>query len=250
MADEEVIPQQEEQIEGSGTEEVEEVLPTGEEELDEVSIKEAKALYKLLKDPNTQTQVIKALAVNAKIIDIDGKPPTTKEEIKEAKKDIKELIKEKLGKDFEFFAPKLAEVIEAVLEEERKEYRQETGELRLAQIQTETDRALSKLSKETNGDSKKLENRIAQLVDRYPQPEGTTIYEYLKEMYQLAGGKLTGNSTKRIVDKIQSNARDATSRLRTPGSQTGKTPINAPSNEKRGLKAAVQDALKAMESQG
>lgn len=224
--------------ETEASEETEETPEETEEELPEAHLKEAKALYKLLKDPNTQFKTIQALAATVGVI--GRQAPETSKEVREAKKDIKELIKEKLGKDYEFFAPKLGEVIEAVLEQEREQYAESLQETQLANLNNQVESALARLSKETQGASKKLENQIAKLCERYPQPENSSIYDYLKEMYQLAGGKVTSSDSQRIVNKIQQNAKDVPGRLRTHGSGAGgKEPV-IPDNKPKGLKAIVQ----------
>lgn len=250
MPDDEVIPgtETEEEIK-TGTEDTEETEEETQdtEDLDESALKEAKSLYKLLKDPSTAEQVIRILAIKAKVITEDGKPPTTAAEIKEAKKDIKAIIEEGLGEEFKFFGPKLTKIMEDVLAEERKNYAQETGELKLAQVQQQVETVETRLNKETGGDYKKLQARVAQLVDRYPQPSGTSVYDYLKEMYQLAGGKTKSNSTQRIADKIQQNSKDATTRLRTSRGGSTTTTQTAVVPVKRGLRAAVEAAVKELE---
>jgi hypothetical protein len=244
--DEEVQPQEEVQENLEGTEENSEETQEV-EDLDEESIKEAKTLYKLLKDPSKSKDVLTAMAVTAGIITLND-APTTPTEIREAKRDIKALVKEKLGKDFEFFAPKLSEVIEAVLEEARSETEDSTKDIRLQTIQSQVDNAAMRLNKETNGDYRKIENRVLELVKRYPQPDNTSIYDYLKEMYSMAGGKVNSASTRKIVDRIQQNAKDAPGRMRTSVANNGKEPPALQAGKKLGLKGAVEAALKSMES--
>ena len=86
MADEKVVaeetPEEVEEVEESTEEEQEESTETTEEDLDENSLVQAKALYKLLKDPNTRDNTVRMMAESAGLLGRNA--PETKTEVKEA----------------------------------------------------------------------------------------------------------------------------------------------------------------------
>src|SRR6476660_1780629 len=67
-----------------GDEEESEEGEEGKDEFDEVQLSEAKNLYRLLKDPNTQTETLRILAQKAGILTKDGERPLDKKEEKAA----------------------------------------------------------------------------------------------------------------------------------------------------------------------
>lgn len=213
------------------------------EELDENEQKEAKALYKLLKDPSQRNNTLQILAQRAGLLGAE-----TKKEVKENVKALKDLISESLGDEFKFFAPKLTEVIEKVLEQERAQQKVQLSKVEATQTQQEVDSALNRLAAETKGNSRRVESRMIQLMDEiYPSPNIST-YQYLKNIYSIASADGAAAATRHsIADKIKRNSKDVAGRLH---SSSGRPPgvkdlPTAPA--KRGVGAAVQFALEQLE---
>lgn len=246
---EEVVEEQEEQEEPSeeqeeSAEEIEEDDEVDEESgLNKKELKEAKYLYGLLKDPKTQSQVIEALAQKAgvKLGSIE-----TKADVKEAKKDIKTLVKEKLGPEFAFVADKLADAMEAVLNEERQLNNEKLGALEATEIERETASALDKLARATNGDSRKVEARMISLMNSIHSSPDLSVYDYLKMLYTIASADRKAAATSRtMADKINRNRTNSSERLSSrPG--TGKEGTQT-GPQRKGIKAAVEYALKSLE---
>src|SRR6266705_866343 len=80
------------------------------EELSDEEIKNAKNLFKLLKNPLTAKETLTMMVRAAGLT-----PESTKQEEKATTKTIKDIVKEKLGKDYEFLSEKLSDVLEDVV---------------------------------------------------------------------------------------------------------------------------------------
>jgi hypothetical protein len=245
MPPEEITPQEEVEVE-IPAEEVEEEIESDDEpspeELSEAEQKEAKNLYKLLKDPNTQKQVLRVLAQSAGVLE---QPPQTREEVKETKKDIQKILEEKLGSDFKWLVPKLSGALEEILEQEREERSVELSALTEKETINEVVRVSEKLNRETKGEYKKLENRMNQLADEILPAPGMSVEKYCRHLYAIASSEIKVNTQKnKLADKINRNASNASERLRSTsaGTERGKAP-----DKPMTLKQAVQFAAKQQE---
>lgn len=213
---------------------------TSEDDLDEPSLVQAKALYKLLKDPNTQDQTIRMMAESRGLL---GKnTPDTKAEVKEAKKDILGLLKKSLGPEMEWLALKLSPAITEMLEDERAARDTRISAMEQSQIESATSAAFDKLANETKGLSRKLEPKMVQLANELLPGPNQTPEQYIRRLYTLASAdRQATNTRKEMADKINRNSKDAPGRL-----QTGAVPgVRVPngSNTKVSLKDAVQNAI-------
>jgi hypothetical protein len=245
MPDEEVVvdPVEEEvdPVEES-TEDPDEVDEPQEEEMPEAELREAKNLYKLLKDKSQQKNVIRILAQQAGLLGENA--PETKKEVTAAKKDLKGIIKDKLGPEYAFLVEKLGDTLEAVLEQERQTTLEVLNSVQQQKVETETSAALSRLSRETKGDSLKVESKMIALMDRIKPSENLSVYEYLKDLYTLASsGKSAASAANRIADKIRRNAGNAADRLNSKGSGKEGKPTGP---EKKGLRASIEYAVQQM----
>jgi len=201
--------------------------------------KEARELYRLLKDKQTQKSTLTLLAQRAGLLQAE-----TPKEVKAAKKELKDIVKETLGPEYGFLADKLSATMEAVLEQERQTTNELLNTVQVDKIERETSSALDRLSRETKGESKKFEDRMIALMDRIKPSDNLSVYEYLKDLYTLASsGQRTASTKAAIADKIKRNAGNAAERLQSRG--TGKE--GKPGGpEKRGIRASVEYALKQM----
>lgn len=212
------------------------------ETLSDAEQKEAKNLYKLLKDKSQQKNVIRVLAQQAGLLDAE-----TKAEVKEAKKDLKALVKEKLGPEYAFLSDKLGDMMEAVLQEERKTVTEHLTKVQSNEVERETSTALERLSRETKGESAKFEDRMIQLMDRIKPSDNLSVYEYLKDLYTLASaGKSTARASAQIADKIRRNSGNAAERLQSRGAAGAAGNKVTPGPEKKGAREAVKFAMKQL----
>lgn len=242
-SEEEETPEGSEGSEGEeGEGEQGEGEPEGEENegLSAAEAKEAANLYKLLKDKSQQKNVIRILAQQAGLLGENA--PETKREVAAAKKDLKSIIKDKLGPEFGFLTDKLGDMMEAVLEQERQSTVEVLNSVQQQRVENETTQALNRLSRETKGESKQFENKMIELMERIKPSDNLSVYEYLKDLYTLASSnKSATRSANQLADKIRRNAGNAAERLNSRGTGKGGTPQGP---EKKGLRAAVEYAIK------
>lgn len=235
----------EQEEETSAEDEPEETDPA-EEDLDEESLKEAKKLYKALKDPTQTVNVVTALAGQLGLLGKNA--PETKQEVKEAKKDVKTILKEALGKEYEFLSDRIGTALDTIFEQERSEAEQRINTLSNSQIERDSLAAMQELARETKGESTKVEAQMVELSKKLLPGHGMTIKEYLKILYtQVTAGKQVGIVKKQVDDKIRRNANDVSSRLRSGGGNR-EDKIFDP-NKKYSLKESVAIAAKQLEAQ-
>jgi hypothetical protein len=244
-----VLPDKEEQQEEEQEEVQSDDEPTQveEDELDDASKDEALRLYKALKDPKAGPAVLAALAQQAGLL---GKNlPETKQEVATAKKAVKEILKDSLPENMKFLADQLGPAIEAVFEEKMQEQDEKFQQIEIQRVEGQVVAAYERLSKETKGESKRLEARMAEIATQIsPAPE-LSVDQYIRFLYQIASnGKGTQVSNTRVVaDRIRRNANDLPSRLRTTtGSSDDKDWIP---KKPIGLKGAVNLALEQLAKQ-
>jgi hypothetical protein len=239
--------EEEQEEEHESDEEGQESDVSQEDELDDVSKDEALRLYKALKDPKAGPAVLAALAQQAGLL---GKNlPETKQEVATAKKAVKEILKDSLPENMKFLADQLGPAIEAVFEEKMQEQDEKFQQLEIQRVEGQVVAAYERLSKETKGESKRLEARMAEIATQIsPAPE-LSVDQYIRFLYQIASnGKGTQVSNTRVVaDRIRRNANDLPSRLRTTtGSSDDKDWIP---KKPIGLKGAVNLALEQLAKQ-
>lgn len=190
------------------------------DELSAEDAKQAKALFKLLKDPNTQKATLEVLAKQAGLIDKEGEPTKNKTETKKAAKKFQDGLKEALGEKLAFLADKLGPFLEKYINEIRSETNEGIQNLSKVQIENETEAALNKLSKETKGMSRKFESKMAELTSKLKPQDGVSTYDYLKNLYTIASSGSSAASVKgQIADRIRKNRSDAPSRLASSGGE-------------------------------
>jgi hypothetical protein len=212
------------------------------ERLTAQQLKEAKDLYKALLNPAARGPLVQALAQQS---GLNLSNIETKKEAKVAKKDITARLKEALGDELGFLADKMGPVIESVIEEERQGVEEISKTVELRQIEREAQQTFAKLKKETNGLSTKYEEKMIQLMDKFPSSPGLSTEEYIRGIAMIAmNGKLTQVATQKVVNKIARNAKDVPGRLTSKGSGAREEPSRgAVPDKKLGLKGSVLFAL-------
>ena len=242
---EEVIVEGDEEQEVEGSEEGStEDEGAGSEEESEEDLAEAKRIYKLLKNPTTATTLVRELARAEGLL--DDKAPT-KQEVKEAKASIKDILKEKLGDKYEFLIPQLSDALEAILAGERETQQSSIQQMQIDQTKRETADVLAKLARETKGESRKVESRMLELMNEFQIGPGVSIEKYLRGLYaQASSARDAANAKNQKNDKIRRNANDAPSRLHTSSgaeNTRSSTPAGVDPNKPMSLKDAVNFAV-------
>ena len=236
-------PTPEETPSKEGEETPSEETPEGDED-DEAKAREeqdtiaAKQLYNALRNPNTQTDIIRLLAQQAGLLE-------TKSDVKEAKNVIQDVLKQELGQEFGFLAEKLSPAINKILEMQKAETEKRFTELSSkqmqAQLEREVDSTLAKLEKETKGESKKLESRISELMDDILPSKDISTDKYIRSLYKIASSEQSEKAAKRkMAEKINRNANDISSRVSASGGRSGGTDG---SSSRMTLDQALQYAL-------
>ncbi len=195
------------------TEEVSEEVEETTDGLSDDEKEEAARLYRALKDPKAAGPIIAALAQQAGILNPAKPAETVKEKKVEAKK-VTELLKEGLGKEYEFLADRLGTSIEKILEQERQVQAVQIDALAQENIVREINSTLSSLAKESKGESKKLEARMTELMDEIKPGENVSIDKYLRRIYAIAASeKRPTQTTRQNVERINRNAADVPGRI-------------------------------------
>lgn len=195
---------------------------TGEEapesDLSEQELAESRNLYLALRGPQANA-IIAALAAQAGLLAKPGEAAPTKTEIKESKKEIKDILAESLGKEYSFLADRLGPAIEAVLDQERKTSDSRFDSLQQANVEREVVASYNRLATETKGESKKFETRMAALAEEIPIGN-QNVETYMKRLYTIASNERK-SSPQKIADQIRRNASDAPQRLRSSAGPAG-----------------------------
>jgi hypothetical protein len=210
-----------------------------EDELSDSQKDESFRLYKALRDPSTSGPIIAALAQQIGLF----KPGATETRAEEraAAKDVKTILGEALG-EYKFLADKLGPAIETILAQERETQEVKFHEIQQNRVEAEVVTAYDRLSRDTKGESRKLEARMATLSEE--MPIGTMSVEtYIKRLYAVASGEKSRTPTKVVADKIRRNANDASSRLQ---STRGAEPERQVPKGKMNINQAVSWALGEM----
>jgi hypothetical protein len=239
--EEELQEEPEAELEDEGVVEAEDITPE--------EIAEAKRIYKALKDPASRQAVIRGMAQQAGIL--DQETPTTRKEVVAAKKSAVETLKASLPKDFAFLADALGPGIEKLLEEQREELvgsqTKAINQINNDRILEQTSKAMTKLSEETKGDSKRYESEMLKLANRFAASPGVSIEEYLRGLYTMASaGKVVAKVKSQMTERINKNAKDVPSRLQSvPELMDRAVPRT---KIKGGIGGAVEFALKQLEA--
>lgn len=217
------------------------------QELNADQLKEAQTLYRALLDPNLQGPTIAALAQRMGILNNPKEPIETKEDVKEARKDILTILTEALP-EYPHIAKQLGPAIQQILEQERSEHQQEMQQVHLNQVENDVNKSLETLRRETKGNSKAFENKMAQLTEKIVASPGTTTDEYVRMLYAIASAGSTGKqATAQIADKIRRNATNAHDRVKgSPGSERITSVPDKKMNLNQSVNWAIEQASKGI----
>jgi len=160
------------------------------------------------------------LAAQAGLLPKTGEPSLTKSETVEARREIKDIVKDALGPEYSFLQDKIGKIFDEVAQQQRAETEAKFAEIQATQVEREVVTAYEKLAIETKGESKKFENRMAQLSEEVPI--GTqSVKTYMQRLYAIASSERK-SSPQKVADQIRKNANDIPNRLKgsagpTPG---------------------------------
>lgn len=211
-------------------------------------IKQARSFYRGLKDPEKAPVLIDFIAKQAGYDKIQ-----TKEELKDAKRDIKAILTEKLGDEFEpliaKLTPALEEILEAKLKESTKDIRTDLAAQQESRLKNESLNVLMGIGKDFY-DGKDIPDNVSKemttLMDQFEPSKDMTLDKYLKSIHTLALGNL-GITTNKNNDRIERNRNDAASRL---ASERGGSPSEGDTIPKKmSLDMAVREAVKTVQEQ-
>jgi hypothetical protein len=215
---------------------------------------EAKRVYKLLQNPTTAKTLIRELARAEGLLGEEApNAPTTTKEVAAAKKSIEAILKESLGDKYNFLIPDLSKALDQIFANEREIHQNSVAQLQAQNVQRETTDVLATLARETKGESRKVESRMLELMNKFQIGPGVSIDEYIRGLYaQATSARSTQTATNKLTDKIRRNASDATSRLHSTGSGASErsAPVQTDPNKKMSVKDAVNFALQQQMTQG
>jgi hypothetical protein len=181
-----------------------------EESLEESELKEAANLYKLLKNKDTRNLVLKTLGEKAGLFD---KPLETPKQVAKAERDIKTILSETLGKEYDFLIPKLGDALEKILEDVQEKQQHALGQVQQEQINSQVVNELTELARETKGASRGLEARMSALSQKFPPGEGLSVKEYIRGLHAMAQDGKPATAANKIAERINRNSKDVPSRL-------------------------------------
>ena len=172
-----------------------------EEELSEAQ--EALKIYNLLKDPKQGPEVVRFLARQA---GLEIKEGTS---VKTATKVAADVLKESLGTEYEFLAPKLLPGLRALINEEVAEVKRAMMEGERAKLSQDYDNAWESLNEQTEGDFEKHGESIIKAMEEFPYTGKQPIKQYLGKLYKMVGGeKVVEKKVSKTIERIKRNAEE------------------------------------------
>lgn len=217
------------------------------EPVQDLDAEQGRQLIQALRDPQKAPLVIDFLAQQA------GYTKATvqnKQDVREAKETINEILERNLGDDFKFLAPKLApaikESLEAMLSGEDSDLRQRVEAQELKGIQTETAQTHVELAQEWFGSDDmptNVVNAMSAAMDEFPPTATISPERYYKKIFALACGELGITRTQKQGDRVNRNLRDSAAR-NLASQNRGLAPNREGSKERKlSLKDSVQLAV-------
>lgn len=217
---------------------------------DEETLK-AKQLFKALKDPQQQGAIIEFLANRAGYQKVENKT-----EAREAKKDVKEQLREALGEEFDFLTDKLGPAIDKIigdrLEAATKPLAEKQAKAEELRYQEEADAAISSISKVYyNGEEipQAVSAEMARVMERVKPTAEMTTKQYLEDVYFIAAGRVgnkKGKTNPDLSKRVAANRSNAPDRLKTAVRPGESSTITNNNGGKMSLKDAIQNAVQSV----
>lgn len=223
-----------------------------EEPIQDLDAEQGKTLIQALRDPEKAPLVIDFLAQQA------GYTKATvqnKQDIKDAKDTINEILERNLGEEFKFLAPKLGpaikESLEAMLTGTDSDLRQRVEAQELRGIQTETAQTHVELAQEWFGSDDmptEVVNAMSQAMDEFPPTATISPDRYYRKIFALACGELGLSKTSaRRSDRVNRNIQDSGTRSLAAQNRGVSPSREGFKDRKMSLKDSVNLALEQVE---
>ena len=235
-----------------------------EDGLSESELKEAEVLYKGLKNPDKQKEIVAWFAqqhgytkaeARADIKEINT---AVKETVAEQPKDVVKSLKEKLGPEFDYLAEKLAPAIKDMIDSEIKEVRtrqdKNDEEKLLTKYQSELDSSLNAIGTKfySEGDiPQDVQMEMSKVMDVFTDTGKMTPAEYMESVHHIAVGRLgksplvqKATNQKTTTEKKERASDTLPKSNPLPNLSTGGVP------SKKGIDAAIELGIQQLAAQG
>jgi len=168
-------------------------------------------LFKALANPETRSGVVEMIAKQS------GYDLTQKKDQKSLTRDLKTVLREKLGDSADILqSDKIAEALEETLEERVKKITEPIiAKIQQAEQDSNVQKAndamdaMFKRHEIAEGDREKIAGLMLKKMEKMPATPSTNIIEYLDDIYSLVSkDSARGREVKKVVDKINQNAKD------------------------------------------
>lgn len=221
------------------------------EQAQDPDIENGRILIQALRDPQKAAAVIDYLATQA---GYTRQTVQTRQDVKEARDDINEILERNLGDEFKFLAPKLAPAIKESLEsllssnDNHSDLRARVEKQELKEIQNETASTHVSLANEWFGSDEmpqNVVNAMSAAMDEFPPTDPNMSPErYYRRIFSLAVGELgiTKRGSQQRGARISRNLEDSGARNLTSQNR-GITPSLSGNPRKLTLKDAVSLAV-------
>lgn len=225
------------------------------EPLEDEDAKQGRVLIQALRDPQRAAIVIDFLAKQAGYTKGELADATVKE-TKAAKSDITNILKEELGDEFAFLAPKFGKALTRYMSDiQVDDSRTQQLETRLNiserhAIESETTEAHNVIAQEWFGSNNMPDNVITAMssaMDKFPPSNpNMSPTEYYNDIFTYVVGKL-GLTKKEARSRITNNFNDVGARLENSRRRGAIPSENSGSPRKMALKDAVSLAIKQVD---
>lgn len=167
------------------------------------------SLFNSLKNPESAGATLKQLA------ELAGLDLVKKEDQKLLKKDIKTLVKERLGEDNSILAeslgPLLDEILKETIEDHLKPLKDERLKEKEAEFTSQIEATFKDLETESKGLSTKLEKQMLELMEQFSPGPKTSPSTYIKHIYKLAKSQYDDAESIKAKNKKQAENKKSVS---------------------------------------
>lgn len=225
---------------------------------EKILIQQGRELMLALRDPSKAGIVIDFLATQAGYKK-EAAAPKNEEQVKEVADEIEEFLKVSLGDEFSIIADKLKgfgkaieKVLDKRLEKANEDIRTKFQQQEQERLRSQSTNALISVTEDFFGKDEpvpdKVTDEMSRLMDRYPPSSDITPKEYIKDIFDMAVGRLgLTKSDKAKQERTNKNRTDAGSRLaseRVPADSHIRRDDSKPLSRREAIQMAVEAASK------
>lgn len=179
---------------------------------------QALQLLDALENPKSATAVIQNLMKQAGI-----QAPETRREEQKAVRTVKDIIRDKLGPDFEFLSEKLGDALEEAMSNETQRVRDELLALEQQRSQRELVNDYNKFLSENKVDDAEA-GALSKLVDEFPPSGNIPLEKYLGRLLKMH--RLEAAETKAEIAKRQRQKENLSRRPESVGMESNEDRIS------------------------